>query len=131
MNENYASLCIFIFVWDVIVMVLSICLIKLFLLLQLPLLRWKRFALVAAMCILAVRAVIVQIAFYLHIQVSCSQVSFPLDRFLSFSPPILKYIILHLFTYIQGGFGFVIWDAERDFLYFMRLCTSVPVYIHE
>ncbi|XVF47680.1 hypothetical protein PTKIN_Ptkin03bG0130000 [Pterospermum kingtungense] len=35
---------------------------------NLPLLRWKRFALVAAMCILAVRAVIVQIAFYLHIQ---------------------------------------------------------------
>ncbi|KAI8565843.1 hypothetical protein RHMOL_Rhmol03G0292200 [Rhododendron molle] len=33
-----------------------------------PLLRWKRFALVAAMCILAVRAVIVQIAFFLHIQ---------------------------------------------------------------
>lgn len=36
---------------------------------QLPLLRWKRFAVVAAMCIFAVRAVIVQIAFYLHIQV--------------------------------------------------------------
>ncbi|GMP47426.1 hypothetical protein CsSME_00015165 [Camellia sinensis var. sinensis] len=35
---------------------------------NLPLLRWKRFALVAAMCILAVRAVIVQIAFFLHIQ---------------------------------------------------------------
>ncbi|MBA0874331.1 hypothetical protein Goshw_015281, partial [Gossypium schwendimanii] len=35
---------------------------------MLPLLRWKRFALVAAMCILAVRAVIVQLAFYLHIQ---------------------------------------------------------------
>ncbi|XP_052880103.1 homogentisate phytyltransferase 1, chloroplastic isoform X7 [Gossypium arboreum] len=35
---------------------------------NLPLLRWKRFALVAAMCILAVRAVIVQLAFYLHIQ---------------------------------------------------------------
>ncbi|XP_062113072.1 homogentisate phytyltransferase 1, chloroplastic-like [Humulus lupulus] len=33
-----------------------------------PLLRWKRFALVAAMCILAVRAVIVQIAFFLHMQ---------------------------------------------------------------
>ncbi|KAL0316636.1 UNVERIFIED_CONTAM: Homogentisate phytyltransferase 1, chloroplastic, partial [Sesamum radiatum] len=33
-----------------------------------PLLRWKRFAVIAAMCILAVRAVIVQIAFYLHIQ---------------------------------------------------------------
>ncbi|XVF69988.1 hypothetical protein PTKIN_Ptkin11bG0125600 [Pterospermum kingtungense] len=35
---------------------------------NLPLLRWKRFALVAAMCILAVRAVTVQLAFYLHIQ---------------------------------------------------------------
>lgn len=35
---------------------------------NLPMLRWKRFALVAAMCILAVRAVIVQLAFYLHIQ---------------------------------------------------------------
>ncbi|KAL2232842.1 UNVERIFIED_CONTAM: Homogentisate phytyltransferase 1, chloroplastic, partial [Sesamum indicum] len=34
----------------------------------LPLLRWKRFAVIAAMCILSVRAVIVQIAFYLHIQ---------------------------------------------------------------
>ncbi|XP_042060506.1 homogentisate phytyltransferase 1, chloroplastic-like isoform X1 [Salvia splendens] len=35
---------------------------------DIPLLRWKRFAVVAAMCIFAVRAVIVQIAFYLHIQ---------------------------------------------------------------
>lgn len=35
---------------------------------NLPMLRWKRFALVAAMCILAVRAVIVQVAFFLHIQ---------------------------------------------------------------
>ncbi|XP_062115637.1 homogentisate phytyltransferase 1, chloroplastic-like [Humulus lupulus] len=36
---------------------------------KVPLLRWKRFALVAAMCILAVRAVIVQLAFFLHMQV--------------------------------------------------------------
>ncbi|KAI3932613.1 hypothetical protein MKW98_012584 [Papaver atlanticum] len=35
---------------------------------DLPFLRWKRFALVAAMCILAVRAVIVQLAFFLHMQ---------------------------------------------------------------
>ncbi|KAJ9162891.1 hypothetical protein P3X46_022630 [Hevea brasiliensis] len=35
---------------------------------NLPLLRWKRFAFVAAMCILVVRAVIVQLAFYLHMQ---------------------------------------------------------------
>ncbi|KAM5553816.1 hypothetical protein ABKV19_025839 [Rosa sericea] len=33
-----------------------------------PLLRWKRSAVVAAMCILAVRAVIVQLAFFLHMQ---------------------------------------------------------------
>ncbi|XP_051148991.1 homogentisate phytyltransferase 1, chloroplastic-like [Andrographis paniculata] len=33
-----------------------------------PFFRWKRFAVVAAMCIFAVRAVIVQIAFYLHVQ---------------------------------------------------------------
>ncbi|KAK2358756.1 glycinol 4-dimethylallyltransferase [Trifolium repens] len=33
-----------------------------------PLLRWKRFAVLAAMCILSVRAVIVQLAFFLHIQ---------------------------------------------------------------
>ncbi|KAA8522747.1 hypothetical protein F0562_009091 [Nyssa sinensis] len=35
---------------------------------NLPMLRWKRFAFIAATCILAVRAVIVQIAFYLHVQ---------------------------------------------------------------
>ena len=38
--------------------------------LQLPYLRWKRSAVVAALCILAVRAVIVQLAFFLHIQAS-------------------------------------------------------------
>ncbi|KAH8505184.1 hypothetical protein H0E87_012437, partial [Populus deltoides] len=35
---------------------------------MLPLLIWKRFAFIAAMCILAVRAVIFQLAFYLHMQ---------------------------------------------------------------
>ncbi|KAL7093122.1 hypothetical protein ACP275_11G023500 [Erythranthe tilingii] len=35
---------------------------------NLPFFRWKRFAVVAAMCIFAVRAVIVQVAFYLHVQ---------------------------------------------------------------
>ncbi|KAF0904195.1 hypothetical protein E2562_032570 [Oryza meyeriana var. granulata] len=35
---------------------------------NLPFLRWKRFAVVAALCILAFRAVIVQLAFFLHIQ---------------------------------------------------------------
>lgn len=39
---------------------------------KLPMMRWKRFALVAALCILAVRAVIVQLAFFLHMQVILS-----------------------------------------------------------
>ncbi|KAL2343213.1 hypothetical protein Fmac_004498 [Flemingia macrophylla] len=34
-----------------------------------PMLRWKRFAVLAAMCILVVRAVIVQLAFFLHMQI--------------------------------------------------------------
>ncbi|KAL8460175.1 hypothetical protein ACS0TY_031906 [Phlomoides rotata] len=33
-----------------------------------PFLRWKRFAVLAAMCIFTVRAVIVQVAFFLHVQ---------------------------------------------------------------
>ncbi|KAL4181426.1 hypothetical protein AMTRI_Chr12g237170 [Amborella trichopoda] len=35
---------------------------------NLPFLRWKRFALLAASCILSVRAIVVQIAFYMHMQ---------------------------------------------------------------
>lgn len=37
---------------------------------DLPFLRWKRSAMAAASCILCVRAVVVQVAFYLHIQSS-------------------------------------------------------------
>ncbi|XP_020263575.1 probable homogentisate phytyltransferase 1, chloroplastic [Asparagus officinalis] len=51
--------------------------------LQLPFLRWKRFAVVAAICILAVRAVIVQLAFFLHIQ------TFVFRRPASFSRPLI------------------------------------------
>ncbi|XP_061360431.1 homogentisate phytyltransferase 1, chloroplastic-like [Gastrolobium bilobum] len=35
---------------------------------NLPLLRWKKFSVLAAMCILVVRAVVVQLAFFLHMQ---------------------------------------------------------------
>ncbi len=38
-------------------------------LLQLPFLRWKRSAVAAASCILVVRAIVVQLGFYLHMQV--------------------------------------------------------------
>ncbi|XP_068652853.1 probable homogentisate phytyltransferase 1, chloroplastic [Aristolochia californica] len=50
---------------------------------NLPFLRWKRFALVAAMCILAVRAVIVQLAFFLHMQ------TFVFQRPAIFSKPLI------------------------------------------
>ncbi|XP_071717220.1 homogentisate phytyltransferase 1, chloroplastic-like [Rutidosis leptorrhynchoides] len=50
---------------------------------NIPMLRWKRFALVAAMCILAVRAIIVQIAFYLHIQ------TFVYGRLTVFPKPVI------------------------------------------
>ncbi|CAL5182965.1 unnamed protein product [Lathyrus oleraceus] len=48
-----------------------------------PLLRWKRFAVLAAMCILSVRAVIVQLAFFLHMQ------AFVYKRPVVFSRPLI------------------------------------------
>ncbi|PNX96134.1 homogentisate phytyltransferase chloroplastic-like, partial [Trifolium pratense] len=48
-----------------------------------PWLRWKRFAVLAAMCILSVRAVIVQLAFFLHIQ------TFVFKRPAIFSRPLI------------------------------------------
>lgn len=50
---------------------------------NIPFLRWKRFAVVAALCILAVRAVIVQLAFFLHMQ------TFVFRRPASFSRPLI------------------------------------------
>ncbi|KAM0871103.1 hypothetical protein ACQ4PT_039602 [Festuca glaucescens] len=53
---------------------------------NLPYFRWKRFAVVAALCILAVRAVIVQLAFFLHIQAS---LTFVFRRPAVFSKPLI------------------------------------------
>ncbi|KAI3803140.1 hypothetical protein L1987_31289 [Smallanthus sonchifolius] len=50
---------------------------------NIPMLRWKRFAFVAAMCILVVRAIVVQIAFYLHIQ------TFVYGRLAVFPKPVI------------------------------------------
>ncbi|XP_037487207.1 probable homogentisate phytyltransferase 1, chloroplastic [Triticum dicoccoides] len=50
---------------------------------NLPYFRWKRSAVVAALCILAVRAVIVQLAFFLHIQ------TFVFRRPIAFSRPLI------------------------------------------
>ncbi|XP_044970928.1 probable homogentisate phytyltransferase 1, chloroplastic isoform X2 [Hordeum vulgare subsp. vulgare] len=49
----------------------------------LPYFRWKRSAVVAALCIVAVRAVIVQLAFFLHIQ------TFVLRRPMAISKPLI------------------------------------------
>ncbi|MCO5547913.1 hypothetical protein L7F22_001367 [Adiantum nelumboides] len=50
---------------------------------ELPLLRWKRSAFAAATCILAVRAIVVQLAFYMHMQ------SFVFGRAVVLSKPLL------------------------------------------
>lgn len=66
---------------------------------NLPFLRWKRFALVAAMCILAVRAVIVQLAFFLHIQTFVYQRPAILTRPLIFATAFMSFfsVVIALF----------------------------------
>ncbi|KAL0920167.1 hypothetical protein M5K25_009284 [Dendrobium thyrsiflorum] len=76
---------------------------------NLPFFRWKRFAVLAAMCIFAVRAVIVQLAFFLHIQ------TFVFRRPASFSKPLIFAtafmaffsIVIALFK-LNGGSNLVI-----------------------
>uniref|UniRef100_A0ACD5UXQ9 Uncharacterized protein n=1 Tax=Avena sativa TaxID=4498 RepID=A0ACD5UXQ9_AVESA len=50
---------------------------------NLPYFRWKRSAIVSALCIVAVRAMIVQLAFFLHIQ------TFIFRRLVAFSRPLI------------------------------------------
>ncbi|CAI5983591.1 unnamed protein product [Closterium sp. NIES-65] len=52
---------------------------------DLPFLRWKRFPVMAASCILAVRAVIVQLGFYSHMQMAVMQRSLQLSSQLIFA----------------------------------------------
>ncbi|CAI7917138.1 unnamed protein product [Closterium sp. NIES-53] len=52
---------------------------------DLPFLRWKRFPVMAASCILAVRAVIVQLGFYSHMQMAVMQRSLQLSSQLVFA----------------------------------------------
>lgn len=74
---------------------------------NLPLLRWKRFALVAAMCIFAVRAVIVQIAFYLHIQTYVYRRPAVLSRPLIFATAFMSFfsVVIALFKDIPDIVG--------------------------
>lgn len=66
---------------------------------DLPLLRWKRFAVVAAMCILAVRAVIVQLAFFLHMQTHVFQRPPVFSRPLIFATAFMSFfsVVIALF----------------------------------
>ncbi|KAM6574172.1 hypothetical protein CsatA_022499 [Cannabis sativa] len=82
-----------------------------------PLLRWKRFALVAAMCILAVRAVIVQLAFFLHIQTHVFKRPAVFSRPLIFATAFMSFfsVVIALFKDIP--------DIDGDRIYGIRSFT--------
>ncbi|XWS70956.1 hypothetical protein CRYUN_Cryun03dG0095300 [Craigia yunnanensis] len=84
---------------------------------NLPLLRWKRFALVAAMCILAVRAVIVQLAFYLHIQTHVLSRPAIISKPLIFATAFMSFfsVVIALFKDIP--------DIEGDKIFGIRSYT--------
>ncbi|KAI4335403.1 hypothetical protein L6164_014048 [Bauhinia variegata] len=81
---------------------------------NLPMLRWKRFALVAAMCILAVRAVIVQLAFFIHIQAHVYKRPVILSRPLIFAAAFMSFfsVVIALFKDIP--------DIEGDKIFGIR-----------
>lgn len=84
---------------------------------NLPLLRWKRFAFVAAVCILAVRAVIVQLAFYLHMQTHVYGRPPVLSRPLIFATAFMSFfsVVIALFKDIP--------DIEGDKIFGIRSFT--------
>ncbi|PKU71948.1 probable homogentisate phytyltransferase 1, chloroplastic isoform X1 [Dendrobium catenatum] len=81
---------------------------------NLPFFRWKRFAVLAAMCILAVRAVIVQLAFFLHIQ------TFVFRRPASFSKPLIFATAFMTFFSIVIALFKDIPDVEGDRIFGIR-----------
>ncbi|XP_023522336.1 homogentisate phytyltransferase 1, chloroplastic-like, partial [Cucurbita pepo subsp. pepo] len=84
---------------------------------DLPLLRWKRFAVVAAMCILAVRAVIVQLAFFLHMQTHVFQRPPVFSRSLIFATAFMSFfsVVIALFKDIP--------DIDGDKIFGIRSFT--------
>ncbi|KAK9274853.1 hypothetical protein L1049_022107 [Liquidambar formosana] len=84
---------------------------------NLPLLRWKRFALIAAMCILAVRAVIVQLAFFLHMQTHVYGRPAVFSRPLIFATAFMSFfsVVIALFKDIP--------DIEGDKIFGIRSFT--------
>ncbi|KAJ7955802.1 Homogentisate phytyltransferase 1, chloroplastic [Quillaja saponaria] len=84
---------------------------------NLPLLRWKRFAMIAAMCILAVRAVIVQIAFFLHVQMHVFKRPAVLSRALIFATAFMSFfsVVIALFKDVP--------DIDGDKIYGIQTFT--------
>ncbi|XP_010094206.2 homogentisate phytyltransferase 1, chloroplastic [Morus notabilis] len=82
-----------------------------------PLLRWKRFAVVAAICILAVRAVIVQLAFFLHMQTHVYKRPAVFSRPLIFATAFMSFfsVVIALFKDIP--------DIDGDRIYGIRSFT--------
>ncbi|MED6191534.1 hypoxanthine-guanine phosphoribosyltransferase, variant 2 [Stylosanthes scabra] len=68
-----------------------------------PFLRWKRFAVLAAMCILAVRAVIVQLAFFLHMQTHVYKRPVVFSRPLIFATAFMSFfsVVIALFKHFM------------------------------
>ncbi|KAK8938691.1 hypothetical protein KSP39_PZI011160 [Platanthera zijinensis] len=84
---------------------------------NLPFFRWKRFAVVAALCILAVRAVIVQIAFFLHMQI------FVLRRPAKFSKPLIFATLFMTFFSVVIALFKDIPDIDGDRIFGIRSFT--------
>lgn len=82
-----------------------------------PYLRWKRFAVVAALCILTVRAVIVQLAFFLHMQ------TFVFGRPANFSRPLIFATAFMSFFSVVIALFKDIPDIDGDKLFGIRSFT--------
>ncbi|CAL0307011.1 unnamed protein product [Lupinus luteus] len=79
-----------------------------------PLLRWKRFAVLAAMCILAIRAVVVQLAFFLHMQTYVYKRPAVFSRPLIFATAFMSFfsVVIALFKDIPDIEGDKIFDIQ-------------------
>ncbi|KAL6216063.1 hypothetical protein ACLB2K_009290 [Fragaria x ananassa] len=78
---------------------------------ELPLLRWKRHAILAAACILIVRAIVVQVAFFVHMQ------KYVLGREIAITRPLVFAVVfMCIFTSVIALFKDIPdVDGDRDF----------------
>lgn len=81
---------------------------------DLPFLRWKRNAVVAALCILTIRAVAVQLGFYFHMKQCCGPSNWVLTKPLVYATSLIAYfsVVIALFKDIPDVKG----DRQVRFL---------------